>query len=84
MMVVGPREEPGLALVDPWKPSTTCGGGLHEERAMAVVTVAPPMRCLHQATLRHVAGTGRNLAGSPSGARFSRHRAQLVLRDLNT
>ena len=84
MMVVGPREEPGLALVDPWGPSPRRDGGHHEERAMAVVTVAPPLRCLHQATLRSVAGAGRNLAGSSSGARFSRHRAQPVPRDLNT
>lgn len=42
MMVVGPREEPGLALVDPWGPSPQHDGGHHEERAMAVVTVAPP------------------------------------------
>ena len=83
-MVKGPREEPGLALVDPWWPSTETAGGHHEERAMAVVTVAPPLRCLHQATLQHVPGDGRNLAGSSDAARFSRHGAQPYPPHLNT
>ena len=64
MMVVGPREEPGLALVDPWWTSPGRGEGHHEERAMAVVTVAPPNAVFAPGNAATRWWRGRNLAGS--------------------